>query len=197
MLDLDETNAGPADHNLTVEFKFETHAVRTITKDGEPWFVAADVCAVLEHSNSRKAIEPLDPDERGVINVYTPGGPQDMNVVNEFGLYSLIFMSRLPKAKEFRRWVTHEDLPAIRKTGRYDARASQTPHIEDAHNPGAAYLALALMAISSQWFNNLRLASKRNAGVLSLDEDDAAVRALADAIRHGERLAHALLHAHS
>lgn len=99
--------------------EFNGHTVRMLMIDGEPWWVAADVCDALEHSNSRMALDRLEPDEKGVSDVYTPGGRQQMAIVNESGLYNLIFASRVEKAKEFRRWVTHEVLPSIRKTGSY------------------------------------------------------------------------------
>jgi prophage antirepressor-like protein len=105
-----------------VPFEFEGKTVRTILKDGDIWFVAMDACAVLEHSNSRMAISGLDDDERGVSIVYTPGGPQRMNVVNESGLYSLVFTSRKPEAKAFRRWVMGVVLPTLRRTGKFDMR---------------------------------------------------------------------------
>ncbi|MFT8723093.1 MAG: Bro-N domain-containing protein [Acetobacter malorum] len=102
-----------------IPFSFEEHAVRVLTRDGEPWFVLADVCGVLEHTNSRVVAERLDEDEKGVSSVYTPGGPQEMSIINESGLYNLIFTSRKPEARRFRKWVTGEVLPAIRKTGSY------------------------------------------------------------------------------
>ena len=103
---------------LTIEHSFRGCGVRTVMKDGEPWFVAADVCSVLEHTNARMAVGRLDDDEKGVTNVDTPGGDQASLIVNESGLYNLIFTSRKPQAKAFRRWVTAEVLPAIRRTGR-------------------------------------------------------------------------------
>lgn len=102
-------------------FNFENHQVRTLIIENEPWFVAKDVCDVLGHSNSRAATERLDEDEKGVSKVYTPGGTQDMTVINESGLYSLVLTSNVPKAKAFKRWVTHEVIPSIRKTGVYVA----------------------------------------------------------------------------
>ena len=93
--------------------------VRVIEKDNEPWFVAKDICDVLNHTNSRVALSRIDDDEKGVSKVYTLGGEQEMKVINEYGLYSLILTSNLPKAKEFKRWVTHEILPSIRKHGFY------------------------------------------------------------------------------
>jgi prophage antirepressor-like protein len=103
-----------------VPFEFQGKAVRTIMKDGGIWFVAMDACAVLEHSNSRMAISGLDDDERGVSIVYTPGGPQRVNIVNESGLYNLVFTSRKPEAKAFRRWVTGVVLPTLRRTGQFE-----------------------------------------------------------------------------
>jgi prophage antirepressor-like protein len=77
-----------------IQFSFEGRALRTVAKDGQTWFVAADVCAVLEHSDASKAVSRLDDDEKGATNVRTLGGVQEMNVVNESGLYNLIFTSR-------------------------------------------------------------------------------------------------------
>lgn len=92
-------------------------AVRTATINGEPWFVANDVCAILEID--RTQTRRLDDDEKGVCLIHTLGGDQKMSIVNEFGLYSLILRSRKPEAKAFRRWITHEVIPAIRKHGMY------------------------------------------------------------------------------
>lgn len=102
-----------------VPFEFESQQVRTLTIDGEPWFVAKDVCAILEIADHHQAVASLDDDERGRYTVPTPSGKQRMAAVSESGLYSLIFRSRKPEAKLFRRWVTSEVLPSIRKTGSY------------------------------------------------------------------------------
>lgn len=85
--------------------------------EGEPWFVAADVCRALGLGNSRQTLSYLDDDEKGVITSDTLGGKQEMSTINEPGLYSLILRSRKPEAKAFKRWITHEVIPAIRKTG--------------------------------------------------------------------------------
>ncbi|MFV0410804.1 MAG: BRO family protein [Paracoccus sp. (in: a-proteobacteria)] len=103
-----------------IPLDFETNAVRIIMQDGEPWFVAADVCRVLEHSNIRVAISRwLDDDEKGATICDTPGGKQSLNIVSESGLYALIIRSRTPAAKRFRKWVTAEVLPTIPRTGSY------------------------------------------------------------------------------
>ena len=102
-------------------FAFDSQAVRTITKEGEPWWIARDVCAILGLGNVTEALRNLDDDERGSGILNTPGGPQEMTVISEPGLYSLILRSRKPEARQFRRWITHEVIPAIRRTGAYDA----------------------------------------------------------------------------
>ena len=95
--------------------------------DGEPMFVAKDVCTALEVKNSRDAIARLDTDERGVVLIDTPGGEQQMQAVNEAGLYVLVLSSRKPEAKAFKRWVTHEVLPALRRDGGYMVARDETP----------------------------------------------------------------------
>lgn len=97
--------------------KFGT--IRTTTINGEPWFVAADVCKALDLNNNRMAIERLDVDEKGVSSIDTPGGKQELTIVNEPGLYALVLGSRKPEAKAFKRWITHEVIPTIRKHGAY------------------------------------------------------------------------------
>lgn len=95
--------------------------MRVIERDGNPWFVAMDVCRALEINNGRMACARLDEDEKGVSLIDTLGGIQNLTIVNESGLYSLILGSRKPEAKEFKRWVTHDVLPSIRKNGAYIA----------------------------------------------------------------------------
>lgn len=96
-------------------------SLRVLERDGETWFVAKDVCAALEIGNSRQALTRLDDDEKGVISNDTPGGMQQLQCVNEPGLYALVLSSRKPEARAFKRWVTHEVLPSIRAKGGYMA----------------------------------------------------------------------------
>jgi prophage antirepressor-like protein len=107
-------------------FAFGNQEIRTATDEhGEIWFVAADVCAALELANPRDALAAhVDPEDVGRRDTLTPGGMQAVNHVNESGLYALIFGSRKEAAKQFKRWVTSEVLPAIRKTGQYVADSS-------------------------------------------------------------------------
>lgn len=106
--------------NQIVAFDFESHNVRVVLDaGGQPQFVGADVCDALAIRNSRDAIARLDEDEKGVAITDTLGGKQELSVINESGLYSLIMTSRKPEAKRFKRWVTHDVLPSIRKTGSY------------------------------------------------------------------------------
>lgn len=97
--------------------------VRVVDVNGEPWFVAKDVCECLELTNTSQTLSYLDDDEKGITTNDTPGGQQEMSIVSEAGLYSLILRSRKPEAKAFKRWITHEVLPAIRKTGQYGGYA--------------------------------------------------------------------------
>lgn len=97
----------------------EFGAVRSILIDGDPWFVAADVCKALELEKTNRALSRLDDDEKGAHSVSTPGGRQRMSIISESGLYSLILGSRKPEARAFKRWITHEVIPSIRKHGAY------------------------------------------------------------------------------
>lgn len=104
-------------NNELQKFDFKGASLRTLTDEaGEPWFVAKDVCDILGHSNVSMALDRLDDDERSKFNLGCQG---ETNIVNEAGLYSLVLGSRKPEAHEFKRWVTHEVLPQIRKTGGY------------------------------------------------------------------------------
>lgn len=110
--------------NEIVPFVFEKMPVRVINgADGDPWFVAPDVCRVLELERTESALRILDPDEKGAHTVSTPGGTQSVTTISEPGLYKLLARSRKPEARRFDRWVRHEVLPTIRKTGSYTAPA--------------------------------------------------------------------------
>lgn len=106
-------------------FNYHESVVRTVEKGGEPWFVLKDVCGVLSIANSADVSSRLDNDEKGVGQIDTPGGMQNVTLINESGLYNVILRSDKPEAKPFRRWVTREVLPTIRKTGTYTT--SQDP----------------------------------------------------------------------
>ena len=100
-------------------WSYENSEIRTVEKDGEPWWVLADVCKVLELSSPHKVADRLEADEKGRNLIPTLGGMQEMTTVNESGLYAVILRSDKPQAKPFRRWVTSEVLPSIRKHGAY------------------------------------------------------------------------------
>lgn len=102
-----------------VPFNFEKHEVRTLLIGDQPWFVASDVSEALLYSEASAMTRHLDDDEKGLSIVQTPGGEQELLVINESGLYSAILRSRKAEAKRFKKWVTAEVLPAIRKTGAY------------------------------------------------------------------------------
>ena len=110
--------------------------VRVLSIDNEPWFVGRDVAEVLGYSNTRDAISKhVDEEDKGVAKCDTPSGAQQMTIINESGMYSLILSSKLPNAKKFKRWVTSEVLPSIRKTGSYN--------LPDFNNPAEAARAWA------------------------------------------------------
>jgi prophage antirepressor-like protein len=106
-----------ADNKMMIFENEQFGQVRTVNIEGNPWFVSVDVCTAL--GVSRTAVRRLDEDEKGVRSMHTLGGTQRLAVVNEYGLYSLILGSRKPEAKDFKRWITHEVIPSIRKHGTY------------------------------------------------------------------------------
>lgn len=107
--------------------------IRAVEVDGEPWFVGKDMAAALGYKNPQEAIRThVDDEDKGVSEILTPGGKQSLPIINESGVYSLIFSSRLEKAKEFKRWVTAEVLPTIRKHGAYIAPGAAPQGLEAA-----------------------------------------------------------------
>lgn len=109
--------------NNVLDFNFEGHDVRAIAIDGEPWFVGKDVATALGYGKGKSITNAVtnhvDDEDKGVTKIVTPGGRQKMIIINESGLYSLILSSKLDSAKRFKRWVTSEVLPSIRKNGGY------------------------------------------------------------------------------
>ncbi|EQB8041188.1 MULTISPECIES: BRO-N domain-containing protein [Aeromonas] len=135
--------AGPQNDGGSLIMKsFENYQIRIITDEqGEPWFVAKDVCEALGYTNSRKALaDHVDEEDVTKRDTLTKGGVQAVSCINESGLYSLILSSKLENAKRMKRWVTSEVLPSIRKTGSYGAPAANLP---DFSNPAAAARAWA------------------------------------------------------
>lgn len=105
-----------------IPFDYEDHAVRVMLRDGEPWFVAADVCRVLEIVNTTQAVQRLDEDEVTLCQI--EGSHRQTNLISESGLYALVLRSDKPAARRFRKWVTADVLPALRRRGRYEVPAS-------------------------------------------------------------------------
>jgi hypothetical protein len=108
-----------------IPFDFEEQAVRVIMRGEDPWFVAADICRVLEHSNTSMALKGLDEDEVTLSQI--EGNHRPTNLISESGLYALVLTSRKEAARRFRKWITAEVLPAIRRTGRYDLTPVREP----------------------------------------------------------------------
>lgn len=134
-------------------FAFEEHLVRVIERDGAPWFVGKDVCAVLGIVKHHQALETLDDDERGTCIVGTPMGDQNMITVSEPGVYRLVFRSRKPEAERFKRWLAHEVLPQIRRTGKYDPVSAGQP-VEPL--PSDQRMALALITEARMLYGKAR-----------------------------------------
>lgn len=122
-------------------FAFEEHLVRAIERDGAPWFVGKDVCSALDIKNHNDALNRLDPDEKGVANADPlgtfprGGGAQETVIVNEPGVFRLIFTSRKPEAERFKRWLAHDVLPQIRRTGAYAPAEPEIVRSQDAEAP--------------------------------------------------------------
>ncbi|MCO7595073.1 MULTISPECIES: Bro-N domain-containing protein [Pseudomonas] len=114
-----------------IPFNFGKQQVRTLLINDQPWFVAADVSSALLYAEAKDMTRNLDDDEKGRQIVPTPGGAQEMLVINESGLYSAILRSRKAEAKRFKKWVTSEVLPAIRKHGRYEDHQAKMPTLMD------------------------------------------------------------------
>lgn len=116
-------------NDVTIFRKNEFGAVRAVTLDGEPWFVAADVCRALGIGNSSDAVKRLDDDEHALVSIEgLSRGNDKANIINEPGLYGLVLASRKPETKAFKRWITHEVIPSIRKMGGYiAAKPDETP----------------------------------------------------------------------
>ena len=136
-----------------IPLAFNNKLVRAMERQGEPWFVGRDVCDVLEIKNSRDALDRVDDDERGVANADTLGGVQEVVIVSEPGVYRLVFTSRKPEAEAFKRWLAHEVLPQLRKTGRFAPQPAPEP-------------ALAPGADAALTLQNWRLAAVKEARLL-------------------------------
>lgn len=130
MLNKKETRSTNVDEVEVFNFSQEKAPIRVSLINNEPWFVAKDVCEILGIGKHRDAVSRLDEDERGSVLVDTLGGRQCVSAVSESGLYSLIFQSRKPEARKFRKWVTSEVLPSIRRKGYYGIRKNRVDYID-------------------------------------------------------------------
>lgn len=181
-----------------IPFDFEEQAVRVVMRDGEPWFVAADICRVLDIANRHDAVGRLDEDERDAVgSTDSIGREQRMTVISESGLYALIFTSRKPEAKRFRKWVTSEVLPSLRKFGRYELPQS-APREDEGDFLGMTFREAELWLQTSR---EIRLAFGRqvackvlNRSPLRLLTTDQAGRLCMDPAEGFAALAHLLDH---
>lgn len=136
---------------VAFNYNYKEHQVRAIEKNGEPWFVGKDVAEILGYSNPRDALaKHVDDEDKGVAKCDTLGGAQELTIINESGLYSLILSSKLPTAKEFKHWVTSEVLPSIRKTGEYKITPAQQNRLDIMERNSRAREASLWLRISAQ-----------------------------------------------
>jgi len=185
-------------------FNFDNLPVRTVDRDGAVWFVANDVCTILDIANPRNIIARLDEDEKDVHNLDTLGGRQETSIISESGLYALVMTSRKPQAKRFKKWVTAEVLPAIRKTGAYMPETPEIDHrgrprLEPLANPNyqlasevaakaAQAVFEALLIHGERWLRNQRLLlsmqqANKYKPIVKPVAPDAYVASLVDLIR--------------
>lgn len=115
--------------NDVVPFEFDATTIRAVQVDGEPWFVSSDIAKVLGYSVQSAMTRTLDAEDKGMHTLHTPGGAQQLAIISEAGLYSAILRSRVDQAKPFKRWVTREVLPTIRKTGAYGTKELTGPEL--------------------------------------------------------------------
>lgn len=159
----------------SIEFKFEDHGIRTIISNGEPWFIAEDVCNVLQLSNPSMSLKSLDEDERSKFNLGRQG---DANIINESGLYTLILRCRDAVKQgtlswRFRKWVTSEVLPTIRKTGKYEHPTHKPEAREPLTADDTSHLARLIWGMANgfrferSWSNAIWHALRYAAGVSS------------------------------
>lgn len=146
--------------------------VRALSIDDEPWFVATDIAKTLGYGDATHMTRRLDEDEKGLRSVETPGGKQQLSVISEAGLYNAILGSKVPGAREFKRWVTHEVLPALRRDGAYVA--------SDGTEDDATLMARALIAANRTIEANRRALEQQRERIAVLVEDTERMRPMAD-----------------
>lgn len=154
-------------------FNYGEQEVRALIKGGEPWFSAEDVCKILSLGNPTMAVGRLEDDEKGISTIDTLGGRQSMWTVNEYGLYSLVLGSRKPEAKVFKRWIIHEVIPSIRKTGTYSTELTPTE---------ALLRSVQLLALQERELNEVKHAQVKSQATLV--EHEFALTTLDQRVTH-------------
>ena len=202
-----------------VSFDFAGSPVRTVYRNGAVWFVAADVCGILEIVNNRDAVARLDADERSLLDPGETDNSRIMGLISESGLFALVLTSRKPEARKFRRWVTSDVLPSIRRTGSYSRQSAPDPASEHSdiadiinrcpgiyivivnknerrmqHTNGGEVVTLVTEAMSNMMAGALMrahgaLALKRSAMLVVETDEGFAQNELEAAINHGAKVA--------
>lgn len=139
--------------NSLLAYQFDEEPVRVVMIAGTPWFVANDVARVLGYSHAPHMVRNLEEDELGVHIVDTSGGNREMNIISESGLYAVIMRSRRPDARRFRKWVTGEVLPSIRRTGRYELPGAEPPPpLANDHDPSRLVASVSVVREARRLF---------------------------------------------
>lgn len=172
----------------TFTFNPSNQPIRVEAINGEPWFVAKDICDALQLTNTRETMKRLDDDEKLTSLILTSGQGRQMWLVNESGLYNLIFQSRKPDAKAFRQWVTREVLPSIRKTGRYELSPSRTRH--ECRTFGGDVLDLRCEPYNTKWLGSstVRVVEHEDVEWYSIGDINRAMQVGTDAVQSARML---------
>lgn len=180
-----EVKTNATENGLMIFQNEEFGSVRTVMIDDEPWFVGKDVAEALGYSDPRGVIsKKVDTEDRGVAKMATPSGKQDMTIINESGLYSLILSSKLPNAKKFKRWVTAEVLPTLRKTGTYTIQNMSTDEKMQILAQGCSELKTDLIEVKSvtQDLSNRVDAIEKSLDVLDSAKNSGKKKRLMDTV---------------
>jgi prophage antirepressor-like protein len=167
--------------NTPIPFQFKEFQIRALGTREDPWFVAADICKACYIQQTAWAVKPLEDDEKGVRIVHTLGGPQGMLCVNESGLYTIMLKSRKPEALQFRKWVTSEVLPALRKTGSFTV-APEPLDIPQTKGEALLLAAQKTLGLEREELVSIAVARRVSEQLIELEAKDAIIEGQVSAV---------------